>query len=90
MKIAPLAEVKDQLSAFVEDSKRAPVIITKNGRPVAALIAIQDEEDLDSLLLAHHPRISQLLEQAYARVQKGRGIPSAQFFSELKRRRKLK
>ncbi len=87
MKIAPLAEVKDQLSAYVEDSKHAPVIITKNGRAVAALIAIQDEDDLDSILLSYHPRIAKLLEDAQARVQKTGGVPEDKFFAELKRRR---
>ncbi len=36
MKIAPLADVKAKLSAYVDTSeKEGPVIITRNGKPVA-------------------------------------------------------
>ena len=55
MKIAPLAEVRDRFSAYIDESRESPVIVTRNGRPVAMLISIEDEEDLDSLLLVHNP-----------------------------------
>ena len=39
MKIAPVADVKARLSSYLEQVENGPVIITKNGRPVAALAA---------------------------------------------------
>jgi len=82
MKIAPLAEVKDHFSAYIDETRDAPVVVTRNGRPVAMIIAIEDEEDLDSLLLAHHPRFREMLEEARQRVHATGGIP----LSELRRR----
>lgn len=79
MKIAPLAEVKDRFSAYVDDSRESPVVVTRNGRPVAMLIAIEDEDDLDSLLLVHNPRFLQLLEEARQRVRLTGGVPLAEF-----------
>jgi prevent-host-death family protein len=75
MKIAPLAEVKDRFSAYIDESRESPVVVTRNGRPVAMIIAIEDEDDLDGLLLVHNPRFVQLLEEARQRVHVGGGIP---------------
>ena len=58
------------------------VIITRNGRPVAAIISVEDEDDLDSLMLAHSPRFQKLLAEADERVRRSGGIPLA----EVKRR----
>lgn len=79
MRIAPLAEVKDRFSAYIEDSQESPVVITRNGRPVAMIVGIEDEDDLDSLLLVHNPRFLQLLEEASARVRTTGGVPLAEF-----------
>src|SRR6266542_3138247 len=83
MKIAPLAEIKDKFSAYVEACKESPVVVTKNGKPVAMLIPIEDEDDLDSLLLAHNPRFQQILEEALQRVQAGDVMTSEEFWAEL-------
>ena len=85
MKIAPLAEVKDHFSAYVDESRDSPVVVTRNGRPVALLIAITDEDDLDGLLLAHNPRFVQLLEEARERVHGTGGVPLAEFRRQLAR-----
>jgi prevent-host-death family protein len=79
MKIAPLAEVKDRFSAYIEESRESPVVVTRNGRPVAMLIAIEEEDDLDSLLLVHNPRFLQILDEARQRVRVTGGVPLAEF-----------
>lgn len=86
MKIAPLAEVKDKFSAYVDSCQESPVIITKHGKPVAYLAPIRDEAELDSMLLAHHPRFRRLLEAAEARHQQGESLSSDEFWAELDRR----
>jgi prevent-host-death family protein len=78
MKIAPLAEVKDHLSTEIDESRDSPVVVTRNGRPVAMIIAIADEDDLDGLLLAHNPRFEQLLEAARERVRVTGGVSLAE------------
>ena len=44
MKIAPLAEVKAHFSEYVKKSATSPVIVTKNGRPVAAIVSAPEGE----------------------------------------------
>jgi prevent-host-death family protein len=79
MKIAPLADVKEQFSSYVDESKESPIIVTKNGKPVAMIVAIEEGEDLDSLLLAHNPRFLQILEEARQRVRMTGGVSLAEF-----------
>jgi len=45
MKIAPLAEVKAHFSSYVEECEQGPVVVTKNGRPKAVLVAAGNEEN---------------------------------------------
>ena len=86
MKIAPLAEVKDRFSAYIEASKESPVVVTRNGRPVAMIIPIENDDDLDSLLLAHNPRFIQLLEEARQRVRSTGGVSLTEFRQQLEER----
>ena len=80
MKIAPLAEVKAQFSRYVEESERGPIIVTKNGRPVAVIIGAPDEEELERLILAHTPRFRRLLQAAEERIRRSGGMEHDDFW----------
>lgn len=81
MRIAPLAEVKARLSAYVEQAeKEGPVIITRNGKAVAVIIAPVDDDDLESLILARSPRFQALLEKSRESIKAGKGLSSEQFW----------
>ena len=45
MKIASVAEIKSQFSAFLKASEAGPVVVTRNGKPVAVIVGVQDEVD---------------------------------------------
>ena len=69
MKIAPPAEVKPRLNAYVDHvAKEYPVVITRNRKPVALLLPLRDSENLDHLVLAHSPRFQALLDGSRASV----------------------
>jgi len=87
MKIAPLAEVKARFSSYVEECKESPVVVTKNGRPKAVLVAAGNEEELERLILAHTPRFVALLNAAERRIKKGRGIKHTDFWKAVDKRR---
>lgn len=80
MRIAPVAEVKAHFSAYLKRCEDGPVIITKNGRPVAVLIAALGEEELERLVLAHTPKFRRLLEAARERIQKTGGVGHEDFW----------
>ena len=90
MKIAALAEVKDHLSAYIDASRKSPIVVTRNGKPVALLTPILEDEDLDRLLLTHDPKFLRVLEEARARVRAGRYLTSDKFWQELRQRRRKK
>ena len=87
MKIAPLAEVKDRLSAYIDAAKESAIVVTRNGKPVALLTSILEDDDLDTLLLTHDRTFIRLLTQARERVRAGRYLTNEQFWRELRRRR---
>jgi antitoxin (DNA-binding transcriptional repressor) of toxin-antitoxin stability system len=62
MKIAGVREIKQQLSAYLRQVHHAPVIVTKNGRPCAALVELTNEMDLEAFLCAHNPRLTALID----------------------------
>ena len=81
MRIAPLADVKARLSAYLDQCEtEGPVVITRNGRAVAVLLAPLNDEDLESLLLARSPRLQALLAQSRESIQAGKGLSSRDFW----------
>ena len=52
MGIASVAEVKSQFSAFLKSSAGGPVVVTRNGKPVAVLVGIEDEDEIERLPMA--------------------------------------
>jgi prevent-host-death family protein len=80
MKIASVADVKSHLSAYLKATAEGPVVVTRNGKAVAALVAVTDEEELERLLLAHSPKLQAILASARRRIQEGKGVPHDEFW----------
>ena len=83
MKIAPIAEIKAQLSSFVKAAQESPVVVTKNGKPVAMLIGISDEDDIERLLLAYSKKLRAVLDAAEQRIQETGGIPHEEVWQQV-------
>jgi prevent-host-death family protein len=81
MRIASLAEVKAKLSAFLNEvGTTGPVVITRNGKAVAVLLAPVDDDDLERLLLSRSPRFRSVLARSRASLRAGKGIPHDAFW----------
>ncbi len=83
MRIEPVRAVRNQLSEMIKTLSRGPVIITKNGRPCAALVSLEEGTDLEAFLVAHNPRLAALVERGMS--QRG-GIPLEEVEREVSRR----
>jgi len=83
MKIASVADVKARLSAYLRESQAGPVIVTRNGKAVAVLLAVTDEDELERLVLAHSPKFQALLDKSRRQIEETRGIPHDVFWREL-------
>jgi prevent-host-death family protein len=71
MKIENIREVKTRFSHYIKDlSKTGSVVITKNGRPCAALVPVTEDTDLETLALAQNKRFWKLIDNAIVRGKK--------------------
>jgi len=90
LKIASVAEVKAQFSAYLKESEQGLVIVTRNGRPVAALLGVRDDEELERLVLAHSPRLQAILAAAQQQIRAGEGISHEDFWQEMEQEKPRK
>ena len=71
MKIENIREVKTRFSRYVKDlPKSGSVLITKNGRPCAALVPVTEDTDLEALALSQNKRFWKLIDTAIERGKK--------------------
>lgn len=83
MKIASIADVKARLSAFLKESERGPVVVTRNGKAVAVLLAVADDDELERLILAHSPKFQAILDKSRRQIDDSGGIPHDRFWREV-------
>ena len=83
MRIAPVAEIKAQFSSYLKEAAGGPVIVTKNGKPIAVLLGITDEEEIERLLLAYSPTFQAMLNAAEDRIRLTGGVPHDEFWKRL-------
>lgn len=83
MKIASVAEVKARLSAYLKASAAGPVVVTRNGKAVAVLVGVADDEDVERLLLAHSRKLRAILDAAERRIDEGAGIDHDPFWQRV-------
>jgi prevent-host-death family protein len=88
VRIAPVAEVKAKFSAYLKASEKGPVVVTRNGKAVAVLLSVADDEDVERLVLANSGKFQAILEVARQQIREGRGIPHEQFWAEAEKRGK--
>lgn len=89
MKIASLADVKARFSAYIDElPSKGPVVITRNGKTAAVLIAPDDDEDLERLLLARSPQFQALLSQSRESIDEGKALSRDEFWKTVKSRRR--
>ena len=51
------------------------MVITKNGKPCAALVHLGKDEDMETFILSHSPRFLELVDQASESARQKRGTP---------------
>jgi prevent-host-death family protein len=67
MKTESLREVKNNLSRVIEElPETGAVLITKNGRTRAALIPVDEQTDLESIVISQNRRFWELFENSIA------------------------
>ncbi len=73
VKEVPLSEVKDDLSRYLRQAEKRPVVITRHGKPAGVLIGFESEDDWFDFRLENDGRFLARVEQARASVRAGYG-----------------
>ncbi len=81
MKTVEVAKAIMPLSDYTKGVKKEPVIITKEGRPVAALVSITNA-DIETVSLSNNPKFIALIERSRSRQKSEGGIST----EEMRRR----
>ena len=85
MKTIETAKATAPLAEYAKDVTKEPVILTKKGRPIAALVAIENA-DLETVTLSTNPKLLALIERSRMRQKSEGGVSS----EEMRRRLRLK
>jgi prevent-host-death family protein len=80
MKVATITDLKAHLSKYLEHCQHEPVVVTKGGQIKAVLFPVADEEDLERLLLSHHPTFRAILAESERSLREEGGMPHEQFW----------
>ncbi len=83
MKTASMAEIKAKLGDFLEASQSGPVVVTRNGRPVAVLLGVQDEDDVERMVQAYSPRLQAIVETSRKQIREGDTLGHEEFWAEV-------
>lgn len=83
MKFASVRELSQSPSRFVD--LREPVVITKHGKPVRALVSM-DEEELEDFILVQHLGLEKEIEKAVRLSRRGRNIASSDLRARFQKR----
>jgi len=87
MRIAPLADVKARLSAYLDEcGVEGPLVITRNGKAAAVLLVPIDDDDLERLMLGRSARFQALLNRSRQSLKKGKGLSEEAFWEAVRKR----
>jgi prevent-host-death family protein len=82
--VAPVvaAPLSWSFSAFLKSSEGGPVVVTRNGRPVAVIVGVQDEDEIERLLMAYSPHLRAILERSRQQFREGQWLSEEEFWSQ--------
>ena len=81
MKVVETVDATGTLADYTAQIGSGPIIVTTHGRPVAALVPLENS-DLESVALGNNPQFLELIERSRTRVRDEGGISA----EELRRR----
>ena len=81
MKVLEKVDATAPLAEYTADLDKEPVIITSSGKPIAALVPL-DNMDLETVSLSTNPKFLELIERSRSRHRAQGGISS----DEMRRR----
>ena len=72
-----LADATAPLARYAETVDEGPVVVTKDGQPIAVVIPIQNA-DLETVSLSNNPGFLEVIERSRERQKREGGLSSAE------------
>jgi len=82
MKTLEMSEATAPLVEYARDVSKEPMILTVRGKPVAALVSVENA-DWETVTLSTHPQFIALIERSRARQKAEGGISSEEMRDRL-------
>ena len=82
MKVLPVEKTDLTVPAVAEMAKQGTVILTRNGRPLAAVKDLS-QSDWETVSLANNPQFVAIIEASRRSYRKAGGIPAEEIRKEL-------
>jgi hypothetical protein len=77
-----LTKASDPLSKYARKARQDPIIVIKNGKPFAAVVAIRNA-DLETVTLSTNRKFLKIIERSRRRRKKEGGLSSKQIRQRL-------
>jgi prevent-host-death family protein len=90
VRTASAAKIAAQFDEYLEASRDQPVLITRNGKPVAVLLAVHDKAQAEQLAVRRSRSLRSIFEAAHEQLQRGGGIPHDEFWRQVAQSRRAK
>ena len=74
MKTIEMAEATESLSKYARESRHETLVVTRRGRPVAALTPIGTQTDLENLEVSNDPEFRAFIERSRRLFPAGTGL----------------
>ena len=82
MKTLEMTKATAPLAEYAEKVNQEPVILTKHGKPFAALVSLEDV-DTETVKLSSNPKFMALIERSRTQRKSKGGISSAEMRKKL-------
>ena len=83
MRMATLSEVTSKFRNYLKASEAGPVVVTKKGKPVAVLLSVTDEEEIERLLLSYSPQFQAIMQAGKKQIAEGRSLRHEEFWRRM-------
>jgi antitoxin (DNA-binding transcriptional repressor) of toxin-antitoxin stability system len=83
MKSASLSSIKSSFNSYLKTCGGEPVLVTKNGRAIAALIAVVDPDELERMQLANSKTLDAIFEKGLQDIRDGKGLTHEEVWAQV-------
>ena len=88
MKTASAKEIGSRFDAYLKAAAKELVVVTRNSKPVAVLLAMTDPDDIERLAMSQSKELQKILQKSRDQIKRGEGIPHEEFWRQVKEMRK--